>query len=246
MALIDKETIRAEIERLKKENDGIRCKANGAYCVGYDDAFYDLLGFLDTLPEQPVKSLPEWKWVEPGKQYPAGITREMDVNGDWQYCMSSGKLHDGCQYLSFAELELKSVDAEPYSIRELPVVKRNEQPVVKKSNALFDKCVKNCDPAVMKEVSDNVDKMLERQPVEWSEEDEKMLKLIISELEDEGKDVNVPELYRVEINWLKSLRASWKPSEEQMEALKSTMYDYKDVAWFNNLLSLYNDLHKLM
>ena len=30
----------------------------------------------------------------------------------------------------------------------------------KKSNAIFDKCVENCDPAVMKEVSDNVDKML--------------------------------------------------------------------------------------
>lgn len=41
-----------------------------------------------------------------------------------------------------------------------------EQPVVKKSNALFDECVKNCDPAIMKEVSDNVDKMLGRQPVE--------------------------------------------------------------------------------
>lgn len=40
-----------------------------------------------------------------------------------------------------------------------------EQPVVKKSNALFDECVENCDPAVMKEVSDNVDKMLGRQPV---------------------------------------------------------------------------------
>lgn len=33
-------------------------------------------------------------------------------------------------------------------------------------NPLFDECVKNCDPAVMKEVSDNVDKMLGRQPVE--------------------------------------------------------------------------------
>ena len=34
-----------------------------------------------------------------------------------------------------------------------------EQPVERKSNPLFDECVKNCDPAVMKEVSDNVDKM---------------------------------------------------------------------------------------
>lgn len=41
-----------------------------------------------------------------------------------------------------------------------------EQPVVKKSNALFDKCVENCDPAVMKEVSDNVDKMLASEGLE--------------------------------------------------------------------------------
>ena len=48
---------------------------------------------------------------------------------------------------------------------------QQEQPVIKKSNALFDKCVENCDPAVMKEVSDNIDKMLGRQPVEELEEE---------------------------------------------------------------------------
>lgn len=44
----------------------------------------------------------------------------------------------------------------------------------KKSNALFDKCVENCDPAIMKEVSDNVDKMLGRQPVEGLEDEIKL------------------------------------------------------------------------
>lgn len=37
----------------------------------------------------------------------------------------------------------------------------------------------------------------------------------------------------------------WKPSKEQLTALESTMYDYKDVPWYNNLSSLYNDLEKL-
>ena len=32
-----------------------------------------------------------------------------------------------------------------------------------KRNKLFDECVKNCDPAIMKEVSDNIDKMLEKE-----------------------------------------------------------------------------------
>ena len=53
---------------------------------------------------------------------------------------------------------------------EIDFYYKKEQPVVKKSNALFDKCVENCDPAVMKEVSDNIDKMLGRQPVEGLEE----------------------------------------------------------------------------
>ena len=65
------------------------------------------------------------------------------------------------------------------------------------------------------------DAIAEMKPAEWSEEDEKMLKLLILELEEEGKDVNVPELYRVEIDWLKSPRPQphWKPSDEQMKAL---------------------------
>lgn len=45
-----------------------------------------------------------------------------------------------------------------------------EQSMIRKSNALFDKCVENCDPAVMKEVSDNIDKMLGRQSVNGLEE----------------------------------------------------------------------------
>ena len=43
---------------------------------------------------------------------------------------------------------------------------QQEQSVIKKSNVLFDKCVENCDPTVMKEVSDNVDKMLASERLE--------------------------------------------------------------------------------
>lgn len=41
--------IKAEIERLKDENRKIKCQANERYCSGYDDAFYDLVHFLDAL-----------------------------------------------------------------------------------------------------------------------------------------------------------------------------------------------------
>lgn len=46
-----------------------------------------------------------------------------------------------------------------------------KQPVIKKSNALFEECLANVDPAIRKEVSDNIDKMLGRQPVEGLEEE---------------------------------------------------------------------------
>lgn len=53
---------------------------------------------------------------------------------------------------------------------------------------------------------------------EWSEEDERMLRTIIS---DGSRGV---ELDSRQIAWLKSLRPSWKPSEEQMDTLKNVAY----------------------
>lgn len=46
-------------------------------------------------------------------------------------------------------------------------------------------------------------------PAEWSEEDEKIMQTMIKE----------GDLKPSEIAWLKSLRPSWRPSEEQMLAL---------------------------
>ena len=75
-------------------------------------------------------------------------------------------------------------------------LEKQKEPHYTKRNALFDKCVENCDPEVMKEVSNKVDEMLgkeqkspvwnspvmthemimeEQKPAEWSEEDERHL-----------------------------------------------------------------------
>ena len=51
------------------------------------------------------KDLPRWRNVEADKTYVGCVARYMDVNGDWSYCMSSGKLSDDCQYISIAALE---------------------------------------------------------------------------------------------------------------------------------------------
>ena len=88
---------------------------------------------------------------------------------------------------------------------------------------------------------------------EWSEEDTEMIMKIISSLRGyictfDPDSKNHEAYIQKEIAWLKSLRPSWKPSEEQMAALKEA-----SASWMNEkmgnaelLQSLYDALKKLM
>ena len=83
---------------------------------------------------------------------------------------------------------------------------------------------------------------------EWSEEDEEILRTIISD------GIRGAEFDMLQIDWLKSLkdRYAWKPSDEQMDALQ---YVYKNLnpplsdklGWdsLKTLELLYQDLKKL-
>ena len=99
---------------------------------------------------------------------------------------------------------------------------------------------------------------------EWSEEDEETLACAISVFEDfvECKNVSVPPASAKRyLNRLKSLRPQpkWKPSEEQMEALKCAIEDVakfskrggrqvelENEPYYSALHSLYCNLEKLM
>ena len=93
-----------------------------------------------------------------------------------------------------------------------------------------------------------LERQKEQKSVEWSEEDEKILKEIISDVKFEGYNNDMQaDSYR-KINWLKSLRPQkqWKPSEEQLKAL----YDLIPVGEYLSekeilLYSLYNKLKEL-
>ena len=76
------------------------------------------------------------------------------------------------------------------------------------------------------------DAPFEQKPVEWSEEDEEWFNFTMDYLDNGQQD------------WLKSLRHRnrWKPSDEQMEALKGVQ---EGVFRLGILESLYNDLKKL-
>ena len=85
----------------------------------------------------------------------------------------------------------------------------------------------------------------EQKSVEWSEEDEDMRDTIIRDLKHLGGDmVNVSPAYKEEVDWLKSLRPSWKPSEEQLGALQIAAMESKTD--FITLTSLLADLKKLI
>ena len=82
--------IDAEIDKAYKNHDDV------VYHKGYDKGKYDAR-----------KEIPCWRKVEADVEYPTCLTREMDVNGDYQYCLSSGRIYDVCEYILLAELELK-------------------------------------------------------------------------------------------------------------------------------------------
>lgn len=64
----------------------------------------------------------------------------------------------------------------------------------------------------------HMEKQKEQKPAEWSEEDENRLNAVVELLENSSA-IHPNYSRRKLIIWLKSLRPSWKPSEEQMAAL---------------------------
>ena len=87
------------------------------------------------------------------------------------------------------------------------------------------------------QILDWLEKQKEQKPAEWSEEDADILNCCISSIEEAKenryayKETDGDTSYDREIDWLKSLRpdtfqngnSRWKPSEEQMEALRKAV-----------------------
>ena len=79
----------------------------------------------------------------------------------------------------------------------------------------------------------------------WSEEDEKILNLIIARLHSHP-NVEVEE-YGKDYHWLKSLkeRYTWKPSDEQLKSLKEVINVGYFTSYPNSIETLYEQLKKL-
>jgi hypothetical protein len=82
---------------------------------------------------------------------------------------------------------------------------------------------------------------------EWSEEDENILKDIITDVKFEGYNNDMQANSYKKINWLKSLkeRYTWKPSDDQILSLtraSNSLVSKEDTVILRKLL---NDLEKL-
>lgn len=86
----------------------------------------------------------------------------------------------------------------------------------------------------------------------WSEEDEKKINAIVGVLDYQAtlcqKRIAAVDGFMLDelIDWLKFLRPSWKPSEEQMRQLGYVAEQNKHNMLGKELMTLYNDLKKLM
>ena len=97
-----------------------------------------------------------------------------------------------------------------------------------------------------------LEKQGENKPVEWSKEDEESRDIAIGLVRNADDCSGILNKDRA-LNWLKSLRPSWKPTKEQLDALKYFVSFHQPQAnaavegWeeFESLESLYEQLEKL-
>ena len=85
----------------------------------------------------------------------------------------------------------------------------------------------------------------------WSEEDERLFDSVVWHLRNSVNNVDIEHSAGQLEDWLKSLkqRYTWKPNEEQMEALKTSFLYWKgttkEVPHTERLESLYEQLKQL-
>lgn len=147
-------------------------------------------------------------WLEKQKEQEWSQDDERNYNFLMSLCKQWESLNGYTRRRGKANTDLKSW------LKELRF-KKQKEPHYTKRNALFDKCVENCDPEVMKSVSDEVDEMLEKEQkfTEWDEFDKGCLKRAIWYIENPApsvvKDTNL-------VLWLKSLpgRFNLQPKQE--------------------------------
>ena len=184
------------------------------------------------------------------RQYSAWDSNEFIPATKEQRDLLFKKMHEAGYMWDSDSKRLLSLKAEP-SGEQRPVWNEEDEKRIFRIKLSLQKDMmihKNsgCDIADLQDCEDWLMNLYESHRVqpkqEWSEEDEKRLKSCLNILQAKGM-MGVTDT--INTKWLKSLkeRYTWKPSDEQMEALLNTLHP--DDPYYVDLSSLYNDLKKL-
>ena len=137
---------------------------------------------------------------------------------------------------------------------------KQKEPHYTKRNALFDKCVENCDPEIMQRVSNEVDKMLKKEQKSegWSEEFEKNIhELLYNKLRWDSEDGRISTAVFIDDKTLKDIvtgiwfyvgkeamknpnmelpKQEWSnEDEEKLKAICTYLRDYPRLAKINDV-----------
>ena len=172
---------------------------------------------------------------------------------DDNICIFDGTVEDGIYpfaYCGFTKYGFKFYDGK------LPFTHSNVHPATKEQRDLLFQKMHEAgymwDSKSKQLLSLKAEPSGKQKPAGWSEEDENNINSIVSRLEvdisywESRSKTRTNEDEKL-INWLKSLRPQnkWKPSDEQMEALKETCDKRWEPDGLDPLYTLYEYLKKL-
>ena len=218
------------IAYLEKQKESLHvqetCKENADSFTSEDERIRkEIIDFLETIPASELKRIPR-----PISEWFAWLEKQKEHHIPWY------------DYQKSKEAGYTIVPNEEY---EQLIKQKEQKPQVFCEAKAYDLGYKQ----------GKEDATKEQKPAEWSEEDERIRKAILGFLNpDKGGTKYSSNAELVEwSDWLKSLRPSWKPSEEQMNCLCAAVdaairKHNESVGGYEParvLKSLYEDLKKL-
>lgn len=175
-----------------------------------------------------------WRGYREGKQEILDKYAELEKQGEQKPVISNDALREGIAHFGITQYQIDN-----WLKKYVDVEKQGEQKTADKaeSNLLTVERAKEMSPFMRSG--------FENEYAAWSEEDEKILDLIIARLHSHP-NVEAEE-YGKDYHWLKSLkdRYIWRPSDEQMEALDSATENCAYSEYQDCLRELIGQLKKL-
>ena len=209
----------SEIEQQKEQKHPNGCFTCDEYKKGYKEGrrngftagYNKAMKEVEQKEQKPVQSEEEKEYVRTLKGLVSDFIRDNDGGiTDIEYYQNI------CDWLDGRHIEQKPVE---YLSKDKVYAIMNKLTNLSYSNLIpLDSDEYKKIYEITSDVCSLLDYPIEQKPAEWSEEDERKLQECIKIVERWEGDYDIA--YTPYSNFLKSLRPSWKPSEEQMEALK--------------------------